>query len=253
VSDDREVEGLAAVPGTTSYTLDACNRVYTTQLDQVVRTNGTVRRLTTTGQCVPAPEACTITGTPGSDRLTGTAGDDVICGLGGNDKLLGLGGDDLLAGGDGNDTLVGGLDDDVEQGGDGFDFADYSARTQPVTVTVGTGADDGVAGEADDVQVDVERVNGGSANDHLFAGPARARLVGLGDDDVLRGGPADDTLEGRGGGDELEGAGGRDAMLGGDDADDLQAADGRRDNLVCGPGVDTHASDALDVVDASCE
>jgi glucose/arabinose dehydrogenase len=253
VSDDHEVEGLAAVPGTTSYNVDACDRVYTTQLDQAVRSNGTVRRLTTTGQCVPDLEACTITGTPGPDRLTGTAGDDVICGLGGNDKLLGVAGNDLLSGGAGNDTLVGGLGDDVMQGGDGSDFADYTARTQPVTVTVGTGADDGVAGEADDVQVDVERVNGGAGNDHLFAGPDKARLVGLGGDDDLHGGPADDTLDGRAGADDLVGAGGRDAMLGGDNGDDLQAADGRRDNVNCGPGTDTHSSDALDVVDPSCE
>jgi glucose/arabinose dehydrogenase len=253
VSFDHEVQGLAAVPGVTSYTLDPCNRIYVTQLNFDVRRQGSVQRLTTTGQCVPSPDACTVLGTAGNDTLTGTPGDDVICGLGGNDKLIGLGGDDLLSGGDGNDTLVGGAGDDAMQGGDGSDFADYSARTQPVTVTVGTGADDGTAGEADDVQVDVERVNGGSGDDNLFAGPARARLIGLGGADSLHGGAADDMLDGRAGDDQLDGAGGRDTLLGGDDNDDIQAADGRRDSLVCGPGADTHTSDPIDVVDPSCE
>ena len=174
----------------------------------------------------------------------------MICGRGGNDKLLGLGDDDLLSGGPGNDTIVGGSGDDVIQGGDGSDFADYTASTQPVTVTVGTGADDGVAGEADDVQVDVERVNGGSAGDQLTAGSLRARLVGLGGPDVLRGGAGDDTLDGREGTDELEGGDGRDMLLGGDDADSHLALDGRQDRLVCGAGVDTRKTDPVDVIDA---
>lgn len=253
VSADGEVEGLEAVPGTTSYTLDSCNRVYATQLVPQSAAAGTVRRLATTGQCVPPPEACTVLGTEANDRLTGTVARDVICGLGGNDKLFGIEGDDVLAGGAGNDVLVGGPDDDVLQGGDGSDFADYSASAQPVAVTIGSGADDGVAGEADDVQVDVERVNGGSADDRLTAGTRHARLVGLGGADVLRGGAADDTLEGREGADELEGGDGRDALLGGDGADSHLALDGRQDRLVCGAGVDTRESDPVDLIDASCE
>jgi Ca2+-binding RTX toxin-like protein len=256
VSADDEVQGLDAVPGTTSYTLDACNRVYTTQLVQQSAPAGTVRRLTTTGQCVPAPESCTVLGTPGNDdQLTGTSGDDVICGLGGNDKLFGLGGDDIVSGGPGDDTLVGGADDDVLQGGDGADIADYSTATQPVAVTVGAGADDGVTGEADDVQIDVERVKGGSADDHLIAGTRGARLIGFAGADTLRGGPANDTLEGRDGADELEGGDGNDKLVGGDGADSHLALDGVRDTVNCGPGIDTHQTDPppTDVVDASCE
>jgi glucose/arabinose dehydrogenase len=255
VSADGEVEGLSAVPGTTSYTLDACNRVYTTQLNQSSAPAGTVRRLTTTGQCVPPPEACTVLGTPGNDdNLTGTPGADVICGMGGNDQLFGLGGNDLLSGGAGNDRLVGGPGGDVLQGGDGpDDFADYSASSAPVTVTIGTGADDGAAGEADDVQIDVERVRGGSSGDQLIAGTRAATLVGLKGADTLRGGPANDTLDGGVGGDELEGADGRDKLVGGDDADHLLALDGFVDRLVCGAGVDTRANDPDDVIDPSCE
>ena len=255
VSDDGEVDGLGAVPGTTSYTVDACNRVYTTELNQQVNPAGSLRRLTTTGQCVPPPEACTVLGTPANDVLTGTPGGDVICGLGGNDQLFGLGGDDLLSGGAGNDRLLGGPGGDVLQGGDGTDdFADYSPSSTPIAVTIGTGVDDGVAGEADDVQIDVERVKGGSADDHLVAGARGAHLIGSAGADTLRGGPANDILEGRDGTDDLEGGDGRDKLLGGNDADDHLAADGLRDTLVCGPGVDTRTADeGIDVIDPSCE
>jgi glucose/arabinose dehydrogenase len=255
VSTDGEVDGLSATPGTTSYTLDACNRVYVTQLDQALRTNGKLSRLTTTGQCVPPPDSCTVLGTPGNDSLTGTPGADVICGMGGNDQLLGVNGHDVLSGGAGNDRLVGGPGGDVLQGGDGTDdFADYSASTDPVSVTIGTGADDGVTGDADDVQIDVERVKGGSGDDHLIAGSRRAQLIGFAGSDTLRGGPANDTLEGSDGADELEGGDGRDKLLGGDDADNHLAADGLRDTLICGSGIDMRTADeGLDVIDPSCE
>jgi Ca2+-binding RTX toxin-like protein len=174
--------------------------------------------------------------------------------MGGDDQLFGLDGDDVLAGGAGNDRLVGGPGGDVLQGGDGpDDFADYTASAGPVAVTIGTGADDGAAGEADDVQIDVERVRGSSAGDQLIAGARPATLVGLGGADTLRGGPANDTLEGRAGPDELEGGDGRDKLLGGDGDDSHLALDGLRDTLVCGPGLDTKQADPIDVLDPSCE
>ena len=66
-------------------------------------------------------EACTITGTNGSDELTGTAGDDVICALNGRDRVDGLGGNDVLVGGNGRDTLLGGDGNDLILGGNGKD------------------------------------------------------------------------------------------------------------------------------------
>jgi glucose/arabinose dehydrogenase len=254
VSDDGEVDGLDAVPGTTSYTLDGCNRVYTTELNQQVNSAGSLRLLTTTGQCIPPPDACTVLGTGANETLTGTPGPDVICGMGGNDELFGLGGDDTLSGGAGNDRLVGGPGGDVLQGGVGSDdFADYATAAAPVAVTIGTGADDGPAAEADDVQIDVERVKGGSAGDQLIAGGRPATLIGFAGADTLRGGPANDTLDGRAGQDELEGGDGRDKLLGGDNADHLLALDGFVDRLLCGAGVDTRENDPSDIVDASCE
>ena len=238
-----------AIPGITSYSLDGCRRVYATSLF-----SGVVKRLTTTGECVPPPDACTITGTEEDDRLEGTAGADVICGLGGRDRLIGLGGNDVLAGGDGDDTLEGDGGDDLFRGGDGADIADYAGQATPVNVTLGSGADDGVAGEADDVGADVERVRGGSGNDRLTAAAAsRSRLIGLGGADVLAGGSADDTLEGGAGADELDGHGGHDTLLAGDNDDRLLARDGTHDRLVCGAGADFSDPDPVDVVDASCE
>jgi len=248
VGSDAEIAGLPAVPGVSSFTTDGCGRIYATSL-----TSGAVQRLATTGQCVPPPEACTIVGTSGSERLTGTMGPDVICGLGGHDKLFGLGGDDLLVGGAGDDELTGGGGADVLQGGHGGDLADYGDSAQPVAVTIGAGADDGAAGEADDVQVDVELVRGGSADDRLTAGPHRTRLVGLAGADVLRGSFQDDTLDGREGEDDLEGGGGHDELFGGDDADLVRAREGIRDRVICGLGSDTRETDPIDVVDASCE
>jgi glucose/arabinose dehydrogenase len=248
VSSDGEVTGLPAVSGVNSYAMDACRRVYATSLF-----TGAVLRLATTGQCVPQLDACTIAGTPGNDRLVGTAGPDVICGLGGHDKLVGQGGDDLIVGGDGDDELQGRGGADVLQGGAGSDLADYGTSTAAVTVTIGTGADDGTAGEGDDVQLDVERVLGGSGPDQLTAAHRRVRLIGGGSADVLRGSPQDDVLEGREGDDELEGGDGHDELEGGDGGDLLRALDGIRDRLLCGPGADTDESDPVDLVDASCE
>jgi len=248
VTADTELEGLPAVEGVTSYSMDGCRRIYATSMF-----SGAVQRLTTTGQCVPPPEACTIEGTEAGERLTGTSGEDVVCGFGGRDKLFGLEGDDVLVGGAGDDELIGALGDDALQGGDGSDLADYGERTDPVTVTVGSGADDGVAGEADDVHADVERVRGGSADDRLTAGAGRARLAGGPGADVLVGSPVNDHLFGLGGADELEGLAGNDELHGDDGDDSLRALDGHRDRLVCGADLDSRQADPVDVIDPSCE
>ncbi len=248
VGTDGEIEGLPPVPGVTSYSTDGCGRVYATNLF-----TGVVSRLTTTGQCVPPEDACTVSGTNGNDDLTGTNGPDVVCGLGGDDVLRGLEGDDVISGGPGDDELIGGAGDDIQQGGTGSDLADYASSEAPVEVTVGTGADDGAGDEADDVQVDVERVRGGTGDDELTAGPSRSRLVGGGGADVLVGGAGNDKLEGHAGDDDLDGAGGNDELFGGDNADALSAVDGRRDRVVCGPAVDVSTTEPADVVDPSCE
>jgi Ca2+-binding RTX toxin-like protein len=79
-----------------------------------------------------------------------------------------------LYGGNGNDTFFGGSDanlvkGEVISGGPGTDVVDYSARTNALNVSVGSGANDGAsaATENDDIGLDVERILAGSGNDTL--------------------------------------------------------------------------------------
>jgi Ca2+-binding RTX toxin-like protein len=158
-----------------------------------------------------------ITGGSVSDSLEGNGGDDVLNGDVGDDHLsdgesidaaTGIGGNDTLLGGAGNDYLDGGL---LPGGGAGADLldgqkdqdtVDYSGRTTPVTVTEGAGANDGAAGEGDNV-ANAETILGGSAGDSL---------TGAAEPNVLRGGRGADTLDGGGGADVLEGGPGADVV-----------------------------------------
>ena len=163
--------------------------------------------------------ACTVHGGPGDDTISGSEAADVLHGGEGSDVLAGGGGADALWGESGADRLDGGAGADVLEGGPGFDTADYSARTSGVSVTVGSGADDGEPGEGDDVAASIEHVIGGSGDDVL-----------VGDDsgELLQGGPGADFLDGLGGDDVLRGEAGNDHLQGGP-FDDL---------LVGGPGDD---------------
>jgi hypothetical protein len=87
---------------------------------------------------------------------------------GGSVSISGMGGDDRITvtgalpstqiGGDGNDWMIGGTSADVFEGDAGFDTVDYSGRTGTITGTPGTGADDGVKREHDNIYADVEQV-----------------------------------------------------------------------------------------------
>ncbi|HYO10779.1 MAG TPA: calcium-binding protein [Tepidisphaeraceae bacterium] len=140
------------------------------------------------------------------DQLGGT-----IMGMDGNDLLVGPGESAAtLDGGNGNDTLRGGEAGDLLRGGGGNDTVDYSARTANLTIGVGTLADDGEAGEGDNVYLDIETILGGSGNDSIKGGDANNLLVGNGGNDTLRGNYGNDTLSGNAGTDLLNGEGGSD-------------------------------------------
>src|SRR4051794_35722331 len=156
-----------------------------------------------------------ITGGSADDKLEGGGGNDLVKGDGGNDfvsdgestdAVTGRGGNDVLEGGAGDDTIDGGLlpgggaGADTLDGGFGQDVVDYSRRTTPISVTEGAGADDGAAGEGDNV-LNGETILGGSAGD---------TITGAGEPNLLRGGRGDDTLDGGGGSDVLEGGAGTD-------------------------------------------
>jgi Ca2+-binding RTX toxin-like protein len=179
-----------------------------------------------------------IFGRAGSDTLDGGDGADLLAGAGGDDELEGGDGADDLFGGDQNDTVDGGEDADAMLGGPGTDTADYSVELAAVRVDPepGGGGDDGLAGEGDSVEDDIERVLGGSGPDDLRGGPGAQTLVGGNGADRLLGGSGRDVLDGGFGGDVL---------------DSVDAATGDEDR--CGPDVDEVRADNGDVVASDCE
>jgi Ca2+-binding RTX toxin-like protein len=241
----------------------------------------------------------TLLGGAGDDgRLSGGDGHDVVDGGEGNDDVRGDDGPDTVLGGrgddrldvdtdlradaaDGPDALDGGpgadilgagrpreaspggtpsgQDADTLNGGDGIDTADYSQRTEPLTIDLDGDADDGESGEADNVEPDVERVIGGSNADMLIGSSAanfldgrdgEDTIDGLGGDDALLGGvndPSGDNLSGGSGSDTLSGGPGDDALVGGAGDDgalgggggDRVEGEAGNDTLSGGAGADT--------------
>ena len=118
-----------------------------------------------------------------------------------------------VAGGDGDDSLdeaAPANGSDVLSGGDGSDTVDYSGRTAAVAVLFDGKADNGQAGENDNVASDIEGATGGAGND---------TLTGTG---------ADDTFDGGAGNDAVNGGAGADTVTGGTGADTLDGGPGRR-------------------------
>jgi Ca2+-binding RTX toxin-like protein len=180
-----------------------------------------------------------LSGTPNADSLFGDEGDDRIDGRAGNDTLDGGGGADSISDGPGDDSVVGAggndelTDDsgrDTFAGGEGVDRINYSARVNPVTVTLDGQADDGEAGEGDNIGADVEDVIGGAGGDRIVAGPSGATLSGNGGNDSMTGSPAEDRFEG------------------GDGDDTIDSRDGGYDTVECGPGNDTVLADLTDAL-----
>ncbi|MGH2693844.1 MAG: calcium-binding protein [Actinomycetota bacterium] len=172
----------------------------------------------------------TLTGGADKDQLFGGDGNDILNGGDGNDRLDGDSGDDQENGNGGNDSFVQGSSSngaDTLNGGEGAaDTVKYSGRGTTLTVDLDGNADDGAAGENDNVGADVEKVYGGRAGDNLTTGSGAQTVFGLGGDDVLTGGGGPDQLKGGGGNDVLSGGGGNDVLVGGGGNDDLDGGDG---------------------------
>ncbi len=140
------------------------------------------------------------------ENVTGGSGADVLRGGAGTNALEGGPGADQVFGGDGNDLLVEGTVSsgaDSLSGGAGTDAADYSGRTAGVVVTLDRVANDGEAGEGDNLDETVESVRGGSGPD-MITGDSQVN--------ALSGNAGDDTLTGLGAADELQGGEGRDRV-----------------------------------------
>jgi Ca2+-binding RTX toxin-like protein len=163
---------------------------------------------------------CTVSGQTATCPSSGTELLDVQAGDRSDTVTIQAPTPSHISGGDGFDTLRGGSGADVISGGAGTDVADYSDRRNPLTITVDGKPGDGEKGENDNVQTDVEIVNGGAGND------------------TITGSDADNVLNGNGGKDTLNGAGGSDALNRGD-GDGNQDAGAGGDVLHGGPGDDS--------------
>jgi Ca2+-binding RTX toxin-like protein len=195
-----------------------------------------------------------ITRDPGADRLDGGAGDDRLNG-GPGDFVLNFGGEDAL-----DATEVGEPNGPDEfTGGPGRDTVTYVNLALAVTATPDGVADDGSAGEGDNIHTDNEVLVGGSAADTLIGGGLDDtldggkdgdRIAGGGGSDVLNGGAADsgaDNIAGGGGPDSLDGGPGDDSLdgqagtdvVGGGDGSDAAAGGDEADSVSGGAGLDT--------------
>jgi hypothetical protein len=229
----------------------------------------------------------------------GPGNDNPIDGYGGNDELHGGPGNDVLIGGEGNDTVDGGLgDDDLEGipggnseggettgsdvliGGGGVDAVTYEGRTEPLSLTPDGVANDGAAGENDNIASDITTIIGGVGNDTMTGNASRTIFSGGPGDDTMDGADGDDVLYGGSGNDHLSGGPGQD-LLEGDDGDDvldggadldqyfgdwtlgcspgscpsgrdqILARDGIGEPIDCGAGIDSAQVDATDVITTS--
>ena len=181
---------------------------------------------------------CTVIGQATIERFTYDTGD-------GNDRLRFVNTSGIVQLGAGDDSFAaelaaapGNPNTDVD-GGPGADSlsanvpgglrAIYAGRSAPVSATLDGAANDGEAGEGDQLGTGVNGVTGGSAPDMIVGGPAR---------DHLRGGAGDDSVRGQGGDDLLEGGDGSDNIDGGDGDEELSGEPGA-DNVRGGPGADS--------------
>lgn len=171
-------------------------------------------------------------------RLDGGNGNDVLNGGSLNDTLLGGTGNDQLKGNAGNDLLDGGTGADKVFGGSGRDLASYFSRTKPLTISLDDVANDGEAGEVDNIRVDVEDVEGGAGND-VIRGNSLANQ--------LRGNDGRDSLYGGKGNDSLTGGNGNDRLYGEDGDDKFFAKDNTADSLYGGLGNDRSQHDTVDI------
>jgi Ca2+-binding RTX toxin-like protein len=127
----------------------------------------------------------------------GSVNSIIVNGLGGNDQLLGrtnLQKPLSLRGGEGNDTLVGGARGDIFQGGNGYDRADYSHRSNNLNISLDDLTNDGALNEKDNVKSDIELIMTGRGSDlirgndfdnFIYPGAGNDTVYGMGGHDLI--------------------------------------------------------------------
>jgi hypothetical protein len=178
-----------------------------------------------------------LLGGAGGDVLSGGASNDALDGGDDGDSLSGGDGNDLLTGDEGDDTLDGGAGADDLVGGPGIDTAVFDGAAAKAVSLDGV-ANDGAAGEGDNVSSGVEDVQ---------AAAAAASTV------TLIGDAAGNALTVTAGEAAISGGDGGDTLTGGPQDDVISARDGFADRVVCGAGTDVAIVDEFDTVSASCE
>jgi hypothetical protein len=176
-------------------------------------------------------------GGPGDDRIIARAAEDTIVPGPGRDTVRSGRGYDFISGGpteDGPDSFDGG-----RQGA----TISYAGRESPVSVELDGIANDGAAGEGDDVSRTFG-ATGGSAADKLIGDRHRNYLFGGADSDRLRGRSGADAVVGEAGSDRLLAGPGPDYVL--------DRGTAGVDTIDCGPGRDLYEADLRDEV-TRCE
>jgi Ca2+-binding RTX toxin-like protein len=193
-----------------------------------------------------APNIETVVGSSRGDEITGTGAVSFT-------EVIGGPGDDVLRAGSGSSLVIfrmGAVADGADRiiGGPARSSVDYSDRTRPINATLNFGgADDGEAGERDELVAGHELVHGGSAGDVMRA-PAGSRAA-----HDMRGNAGGDVIDGADGPDRLTGGPGSDAVRGFGGDDEVFVNDNASDAIDCGTGAaDTVDVDALDSFNA-CE
>jgi hypothetical protein len=236
-----------------------------------------------------SPGNRTLDGGFGNDIMFGSAGNDTLRGGPGNEDIDGGAGNDNVNGGEGDDKLFGdhfeAMGNDVIDGGPGQDrvIDDYPAGQGAVRVSLNGAADDGRAGEQDNL-ISIEEIEGPSGT-YVGSDAAETFTVGTAEEassvsggggndtittgngaDTVDGGPGDDRITAGFNNDTVTGGPGRDAIF--SDAtgnfcgffsctvpfgnDTVNARDGEPDSIDCGVGADRSVTDGIDTV-ANCE
>lgn len=147
-----------------------------------------------------------------------------VYGTDGNDTMKGGTGSNTIYGGDGNDTLTGNLDGDVLDGAAGTNLADYSARTQNLTVNLSLSSKNiyitgsGPTALNSDTLSNMQNVSTGSGSDVITGNSGNNTVKAGSGADTLYGGGGADALYGEAGDDSFVGGAGNDTFYGGMDA-----------------------------------
>ena len=103
--------------------------------------------------------------------------------------------------------LVGNGGGDIFDGGSGNDTADYSTIGPDLNISLDGVANDGSAGENDNVLPNIEIINSGSGNDTInaSAAPGGVTINGNNGNDSITGGANNDSISGGAGNDTIDG------------------------------------------------